>query len=87
MWDASPSAPQYLQYTAICQYGIWHCTVPHHTSSHGILYVTYPQQVTRVHTIAHTNRHWCYGYEYTSDTAVQCSTVHATLRLVLRIAT
>ena len=30
--DASPSAPQYLQYTAICQYGMEHCTVSHHTS-------------------------------------------------------
>ena len=48
---------------------------------------TYPQQVTRVHTIGHTNRYWCYAYEYTSDTAVQYSTVHPALRLVLRIAT
>ena len=26
-------APQYLQYTAICQYGMEHCTVSHLTSS------------------------------------------------------
>ena len=87
MWDASPSAPQYLQYTAICQYGMEHCTVSHWTSSPWYTVYHYPQQVTQVHSIAHTNRSWCYGYEYTSDTAVQYSTVHAALRPVLRIAT
>ena len=78
MWDTSPSAPQYLQYTAICQYGMEHCTVPHHTSLPWYTVHTYPQQVTRVHTIGHTNRYWCYAYEYTSDTAVQCSAIQYT---------
>ncbi len=32
MWDASPSAPQYLQYTAIWEYAMEHCTVSHCTS-------------------------------------------------------
>ncbi len=33
MWDASPSAPQYLQYTAICQHGMEHCTVSRQAST------------------------------------------------------
>ena len=47
---------------------------------HGILYVTYPQEVTRVHTIGHTNRDWCMYYEYTSGNAVRYSTIQYTTR-------
>ena len=51
-----PAAPQYLQYTAMWQYAIEHCTVSHYTSSPWCTVHTYPQQVTRVHPIGHTQQ-------------------------------